>query len=64
MPKRTTLGRGLDALIPTEVDSMQSGGIRNIPIDQIIPNPHQPRTQFNPEELSELANSIREHGIL
>lgn len=64
MPKRTALGRGLDALIPAEEDSTQSGGIRSIPIDQITPNPQQPRTQFNPEELAELASSIREHGIL
>ncbi len=64
MPKRTALGRGLDALIPSEEDQIHSGGVRNIPIDQISDNPHQPRTHFNPYELTELANSIRENGIL
>lgn len=34
------------------------------PIDQIIPNPHQPRLNFDEKKLDELANSIREHGIL
>lgn len=34
------------------------------PIDQILPNPHQPRLNFDEKKLDELANSIREHGIL
>jgi ParB family chromosome partitioning protein len=70
MARKSGLGKGLDALIPTE--SFLSGegkapseaGILHIPIEQIISNPHQPRTHFDPQELSELASSIREHGIL
>ncbi len=64
MPKRTVLGRGLDALIPTEEGAVPSGGVLSIPIEQIIPNPHQPRSQIDPEELAELTTSIKEHGIL
>jgi ParB family chromosome partitioning protein len=54
----------LDALIP--VDEVQPSGevIQQIAINQIKPNPHQPRTEINPDELAELAASIREHGIL
>jgi ParB family chromosome partitioning protein len=68
MAKRSGLGRGLDALIPL-VESTSSvvegrGGISQIPVDAISPNPHQPRTRFDPAELAELAASIREHGIL
>ena len=36
----------------------------NIPIEDIVPNPNQPRTNFNETELEELADSIKEHGIL
>jgi len=39
-------------------------GIRNIPLDRISPNPEQPRMTFDEEALSELAASIREHGVL
>lgn len=64
MPKRTALGRGLDALIPSEEGATQSSGALTIPIEQIIPNPYQPRSQIDPDELAELATSIKEHGIL
>ena len=65
--KRPGLGKGLDALIPMG-DSFQpevpSSGVEEIPIDEINPNPRQPRSNFNPEELSELSTSIQEHGII
>ena len=35
-----------------------------VPIDRIVPNPHQPRHEFATDALQELANSIREHGII
>lgn len=38
--------------------------LRNIPIDEIYPNPHQPRLEFNQTELNELAESIRQNGII
>jgi ParB family chromosome partitioning protein len=53
------LGRGLGALIPTSTT-----GLRQIPVEAIKPNPQQPRTRFDADELDELAQSIREHGIL
>lgn len=63
MARRSGLGRGLDALIPGD-DRPLLGGVQEIPVEQIDPNPRQPRQQFNPEELTELTVSIREHGIL
>jgi ParB family chromosome partitioning protein len=53
------LGRGLGALIPRP-----SVGLREVPVDAIRPNPRQPRTHFDEQELTELAQSIREHGVL
>lgn len=67
MAKKSGLGRGLDALIPGwEETSVSSPGdkVVQVPIANISPNPHQPRKQFNPEALEDLANSIREHGII
>lgn len=40
------------------------GGVRELDIDLIAPNPEQPRTNFEPEKLRELADSIREHGVI
>jgi ParB family transcriptional regulator, chromosome partitioning protein len=63
MAKKTGLGRGLEALIPGgERPSM--GGVITLRVDQIDRNPRQPRTRIDSQELSELADSIREHGIL
>jgi len=80
-PKRTGLGRGIGALIPTADDSARpvdvffpeadSGlaavpGLRlaNIALDEIVPNPQQPRTEFRESDLAELIVSIREFGVL
>jgi ParB family chromosome partitioning protein len=70
MTKKTGLGRGLDALIPsgdftpeTETPTI-TGGYDTLPIADINRNPRQPRSQMDQEELSELAASIRENGIL
>ncbi|MCS6910559.1 MAG: ParB/RepB/Spo0J family partition protein [Anaerolineales bacterium] len=62
MPAKRGLGRGLDALIPTA--ETNSGGITHIPVSAITRNPRQPRTRFDPAALQELADSIREHGVL
>ncbi|MFE7845556.1 ParB/RepB/Spo0J family partition protein [Microbacterium sp. NPDC057407] len=95
MAKRTGLGRGIGALIPTtEVaderptdvffpravvteetpateepapdDLVEVPGARLTHIDphSIVPNPRQPRTHFNPEDLAELVHSVREFGVL
>ncbi len=71
MNKRRGLGRGLEALIPsgdylddTAVGMAQRQQALRIPIQDIRPNPDQPRQAFGPEALQELADSIRRHGIL
>jgi ParB family chromosome partitioning protein len=61
--KRTGLGRGLDALIPGG-EAAEGGGVRQLPIADINPNPRQPRTRFDSSELVELAASIQEHGVI
>ncbi len=58
------LGRGLGALIPQRPAADNGGAVREVQIAQIEPNPHQPRKQVTPEALDELANSIREHGLI
>lgn len=63
--KRNALGRGLDSLI--SVSDIQTGGssaINEIKIDDIKPNPHQPRRTFDEETLGELAASIKELGVV
>jgi ParB family chromosome partitioning protein len=62
MSRRAGLGRGLESLIPS--GEPQTGGISQLPVESILPNPRQPRTRFDPEELAELAASIQEHGVL
>ncbi len=70
MARRPGLGRGLDALIPGGEDQPSSKpeqndqGIKEIPLDQIEPNPQQPRTKMDQKSLEELAYSIQEHGII
>lgn len=59
------IGRGLDALIDTsEVKTQGSTNLNEIPIDQIEPNPDQPRREFDPTAMQELANSIQNMGII
>lgn len=54
------LGRGLEALIPVE----ETAGILEVPVEDIRPNPHQPRMLIRDDELVELALSIQTHGVL
>ena len=63
MSRKTGLGRGLDALIPGS-EPQAAGGVLWAPVENIIPNPRQPRTHFDPGELAELAESIRQHGVI
>ncbi|HOU13496.1 MAG TPA: ParB/RepB/Spo0J family partition protein [Anaerolineae bacterium] len=56
------LGRGLEVLIP--VGDEQPRGLQDVPLDAIVPNPHQPRMPILEQDLQELADSIREHGII
>lgn len=64
MTKKSGLGKGLDALLPSAESKLPESGIRQIPTTQISPNPRQPRARFDQEELKELAESIREHGVI
>ena len=65
---RTGLGRGLDVLLgQTGAAPTGQTGLpptTEIPLELVRPNRHQPRTTFDPEALSELASSIRQHGVL
>jgi ParB family chromosome partitioning protein len=62
-PGERGLGRGLGALIP-RATAGGDAGLQDVPVDRVLPNPRQPRTRLDPTELEELAQSIREHGLL
>lgn len=75
--KKSVLGRGLSALIPKApakevsirhdeigTDTGEVGIMARVNIDQIRPNPFQPRIEFDPETLSELTRSITEKGVI
>ena len=62
------LGKGLGALISQQPSHVPENQLRYVPLADISPNPHQPRTDFGSaeaqEKLAELAGSIREHGLI
>lgn len=67
--EKKALGKGLQALLPekkTLVWKVEQDGqaVSMIPLDQILPNRYQPRTTFLEAELDELAQSVKEHGVL
>lgn len=72
MAKKQALGRGLSALLndahmetPSSLSTQsQSVGVLEISISQIKPNTHQPRKHFDEDALTELANSIKQHGLV
>jgi ParB family chromosome partitioning protein len=68
MAQRTGLGKGLDALIPsggkTQPVAAGVGGVQQVAVEAIQPNPRQPRIHFKEEDLAELAASIKEHGVI
>lgn len=66
-PKKKALGRGLGSLIQeaqSEAGAQQQQPDNIISVEEIHPNPNQPRTHFNETELEELSESIRAHGVL
>ncbi len=63
MAKKKSLGKGLEALLTKKNESFESE-IFELSVDKIKPNPFQPRRQFDEESLAELADSIKEHGLL
>ena len=59
---RQALGKGLKALINT--DEYTGQDVQEVDLAEIIPNPYQPRREFDREKLEELAQSIKEHGVI
>lgn len=67
MKRKKALGRGLESLLPSismEEKASENGTPAEIPVDAIDPNPFQPRIDWNEDELSSLAESIKQQGIL
>lgn len=72
MPRKTGLGKGLGALIPDttvwqgerEAGAPPQVGVAEVPVNAITPNPRQPRVTMDRVALQELADSIREHGLI
>jgi ParB family chromosome partitioning protein len=64
MARRSGLGKGLSALIPSEAMGEADSALRVVPISHIKPNVFQPRSHFDEESMSSLAASIREVGLL
>jgi len=62
--RRSGLGKGLSALIPTELANERPSDLAELPLAAIVANPHQPREQFDEELLAALAASISEMGVL
>ncbi|KZE78840.1 ParB/RepB/Spo0J family partition protein [Paenibacillus elgii] len=63
MSKKIGLGKGLDALLPA-LSINEDDKVVEIPLAQLRPNPYQPRRNFNDETIQELADSIKEHGVI
>src|SRR5438046_6405731 len=64
MEKRA-LGKGLGALLPEKIEAASPGReVQDILLDHIIPNRYQPRTEFSESDLLELAESVRQNGLL
>ena len=75
MMKKTSLGTGLSSLIPNKLNKENntflekknvsaSNGVIEIPTKNIVPNPNQPRYYFDGDNLKELSESIKEHGVI
>jgi len=69
--QRKALGKGIGALIPVGDESGEQAGVEigtkrvlDIPIELVSPNPDQPRQDFNEKQVSELAESIKENGVI
>ncbi len=67
MAKMTGLGKGLDALfgpVPEEEQAQENDTLKNLKITEVEPNRDQPRKRFDQEALEELAQSIKEYGLI
>ena len=64
MARRSGLGRGLGALIPEDAEEELGATFQEVPIDSIVPNPFQPREEFDEGGIAALADSIEQVGVL
>src|SRR5207237_5010092 len=68
MVKKAALGRGFDALIPKDLDQSilqeDKNRVQKLLIDDVLPNPEQPRGQLDQAALDELTDSVKRHGVL
>ena len=71
MSKKKALGQGLDALLGGGIDldshddaGTADSGVLSLPVDRLVPNPDQPRGRFDEDALSELAESIKQQGVI
>ena len=67
MSKQRRLGKGIDALLQgRDLEQLEAAGerIRNVAVNHLVPNPEQPRKEFDQAALQELADSINERGVL
>ncbi len=64
MAQKSGLGRGLGALLPGGEAAPAENGVTMVSVDMVSPNPRQPRSAMRPEELQDLTESVREHGVL
>ncbi len=66
--KNKGLGRGLDSLIPKNFDTSllteHHERVQSLNVSDVKPNPKQPRRHFDSQSLQELADSIKQHGVL
>ena len=64
--RKSGLGKGLDALIPTDEGdhAATAPGVIGVPLSSITPNPRQPRSPIREDDIKDLADSIREHGVI
>lgn len=62
------LGKGLGALLPADEVTVEAADLNlrviDVNVDEVEPNPFQPRKEFDPEQLQELCDSIKEHGVI
>ncbi len=64
MAERRGMGRGLAAILPTTDGHAAHDELRQVPVAAVTPNPKQPRTEFDPDALERLAQSIAQNGVL
>ncbi len=64
MAEKRGMGRGLSAILPVREDDLVTDELRKLPVASIDANPDQPRTSFDADELTALAESIRQNGVL